>query len=199
MMNSLYMRSPSSGTLLQPGFFSEVRLVRPEGGVHELVEPGEEGELLVSIRSDAAFMGYLNRADASAQKVSDGWYRTSDMAVQRSDGLLEILGRVDDMIISGGENVHPSEVEKILGSHPGVAEVAVVGVADQRWGQKIVACVVARSGPSPDPTELDRHCRDSSLADFKRPRQYVFLPGLPKSALAKVLRRELVKAVQARS
>lgn len=199
MMNSLYLRSPSSGTLLQPAFFSEVRLVRPDGGVHDLVDPGQEGELLVSMRSDAAFTGYLNRADANAQKVDDGWYRTSDMAVQRGDGLLEILGRVDDMIISGGENVHPSEVEKILGSHPGVAEVAVVGVADQRWGQKIVACVVARSGPSPDPTELDRHCRDSSLADFKRPRQYVFLPGLPKSALAKVLRRELVKAVQARS
>jgi len=192
MMNSLYLRSPSSGTLLQPGFFSEVRLVRPDGGVYDLVQPGQEGELLVSTRSDAAFCGYLNRPDATAQKVGDGWYRTSDMAVQRSDGLLEILGRVDDMIISGGENVHPSEIEKVLGSHPSVAEVAVVGVADQRWGQKIVACVVTKGEGTLGPQELDDLCRKSNLADFKRPKQYVFLRELPKSAVNKVLRRELV-------
>jgi acyl-CoA synthetase (AMP-forming)/AMP-acid ligase II len=196
MMNSLYLRSPSSGTLLEPGFFSEVRLVRPTGGVHDLVQPGEEGELLVSTRSDAAFTGYLNRADATEQKVSDGWYRTSDMAVQRGDGLLEILGRVDDMIISGGENVHPSEIEKVLGSHPGVADVAVVGTSDQRWGQKIVACVVAKRESAPSAEELDNFCRKSTLADFKRPKQYVFLPELPRSAVNKVLRRELVVMAQ---
>lgn len=196
MMNSLYLRSPWSGTLMQPGFFSEVRLVRPDGDVHDLVGPGQEGELLISTRSDAAFSGYLNRPDATAQKVSDGWYRTSDMAVQRSDGLLEILGRVDDMIISGGENVHPSEVENVLGRHPQVAEVAVVGAADQRWGQKIVACVVVKGERAPGPQDLDDFCRNSDLADFKRPRQYVFLSALPRSAVNKVLRRELAAAAQ---
>lgn len=199
MMNSLYMRSPTSGALLQPGFFSEVRLVRPDGDVHALVDTGQEGELVVSTRADAAFSGYLNRADVTARKVIDGWYRTSDMAVQRSDGLLEILGRVDDMIISGGENVHPSEIEKVLGSHPGVSEVAVVGAADQRWGQKIVACIVARSGFELNPSDLDAHCRSSSLADFKRPKHYVFLPALPKSAVSKVLRRQLALMVQQES
>jgi acyl-CoA synthetase (AMP-forming)/AMP-acid ligase II len=192
MMNSLYLRSPSSGTLLQPGFYSEVRLVRPDGDVHDLVAPGQEGELLVSTGSDAAFSGYLNRPNATAQKVRDGWYRTSDMAVRRSDGLLQILGRVDDMIISGGENIHPSEIEKVLGGHPSVAEVAVVGVADQHWGQKVVACVVAKGERTLDSKELDDFCRGSSLADFKRPRQYVFLRELPKSAVNKVLRRELI-------
>jgi len=192
MMNSLYMRSPSSGALMQPGFFSEVRVVRVEGGVTDLVEPGQEGELIISTGSDAAFMGYLNRPDSTAQKVKDGWYRTSDMAIKRSDGMLQILGRVDDMIISGGENIHPSEIEKVIANHPLVAEVAVVGKADQRWGQKVVACVVAKRDGTLSQQNLDEFCRQSDLADFKRPKQYLFLRELPKSAVNKVLRRELV-------
>ena len=107
------------------------------------------------------------------------------------DGELWIVGRVDDMIISGGENIHPVEVEAVLAEHPAVEEVAVVGASDERWGQRVVAFVVA---DSVDEDELDRHCRESEeMAAFKRPREYRFVDELPKSPAGKLLRRELRK------
>lgn len=193
-MNSLYMRQPRTGTEMQPGFFSEVRIVRIGGTVNEVVPDGEEGELVVAA-SDSSFVEYLNQPQATAEKLQDGWYRTSDAAVRSPDGVVRILGRVDDMIISGGENIHPSEVERVLATAPGVDEVVVIGPSDQRWGQCVTACVVLRSGASVTAESLDAFCRESDLADFKRPRRYFIMDQLPKNALNKVLRRQLVQQV----
>jgi 2-furoate---CoA ligase len=145
------------------------------------------GEILVQLDSDEAFRGYWNRPDADAKAIEDGWYRTGDTGHLDEDGDLWIDGRVDDMIVSGGENIHPLEVEDVLAAHPGVEEVAVIGVADERWGQRVVAIVVG--GAPAD--ELDAHCLASRLARFKRPREYRHVDALPKSASGKILRRVL--------
>jgi 2-furoate---CoA ligase len=149
-----------------------------------------EGEILCHISSDEAFTGYWNRPDADAKAIRDGWYHTGDVGRLDADGDLWVVGRVDDMVISGGENIHPVEVEDVLAHAPGVREVAVVGAPDERLGQRVVACVVAEEGVTAD--ELDAFCLASdSLARFKRPREYRFVPELPKSPSGKILRRML--------
>ncbi len=148
---------------------------------------GEDGEIEVELASDEAFGGYWNRPDADAKALRDGWYATGDTGHLDDDGDLWIDGRVDDMIISGGENIHPLEVEDVLASHPGVEEVAVVGLPDDRWGQRVTAVVVGKATAE----ELDAHCLASALARFKRPREYRHVGALPKSASGKILRRML--------
>ena len=147
----------------------------------------ETGEVLVHLGSDEAFAGYWNRPDADAKAIEDGWYRTGDTGHLDEDGDLWLDGRVDDMIVSGGENIHPLEIEDVLAAHPGVDEVAVIGAADERLGQRVVAVVVGTASAD----ELDAHCLDSSLARFKRPREYRRADALPKSASGKILRRML--------
>ncbi len=146
-----------------------------------------DGEVCADLSGDEAFAGYWNRPDADAKAIRDGWYRTGDVGRIDEDGDLWIEGRVDDMIVSGGENVHPLEVEDVLARHPGVSEVAVVGAPDDRWGQRIVAVVVGEATAE----ELDAHCLSSELARFKRPREYRFVDALPKSPSGKILRRAL--------
>jgi 2-furoate---CoA ligase len=145
----------------------------------------DEGEICAHLSSDEAFAGYWNRPDADAKAIRDGWYHTGDTGHLDEDGDLWVDGRVDDMIISGGENIHPLEVEDVLAGHAGVLEVAVVGVPDERLGQRVVAFVVGAVSEE----ELDAHCLASSLARFKRPREYCFVDALPKSASGKILRR----------
>jgi 2-furoate---CoA ligase len=153
--------------------------------------PGDEGEVLCHLSSDEAFSGYWNRPDADAKAIDDGWYRTGDVARVDDDGDLWIVGRVDDMIVSGGENIHPLEVEDVLARHPAVREVAVVGAADDRLGHRVVACVVGDATAE----ELDAFCLASeTLARFKRPREYRFVDELPKSPSGKILRRMLREA-----
>jgi 2-furoate---CoA ligase len=147
----------------------------------------ETGEICVDLASEEAFAGYWNRPDADEKAIRDGWYSTGDTGHLDEDGDLWIDGRVDDMIISGGENVHPLEVEDVLAAHPGVVEVAVIGVPDDRLGQRVTAVVV---GTATD-EELDEHCLASPLARFKRPREYRRADTLPKSASGKILRRLL--------
>jgi 2-furoate---CoA ligase len=151
---------------------------------------GEEGEIIAHLSSDEAFEGYWRREDANARALRDSWYFTGDTGYFDNDGDLFVTGRVDDMIITGGENVSPVEIESCLSLHPAVSEVAVVGLADERWG-KIVAAFVRRSA-TVEPDDLDRHCRTSGLASFKRPRRYVFVEAIPKSPVGKLLRRKLV-------
>jgi 2-furoate---CoA ligase len=146
-----------------------------------------DGEVCAELSSEEAFGGYWRRPDADAKAIRDGWYHTGDMARLDEDGDLWIEGRLDDMVISGGENIHPLEVENVLARHPGVLEVAVVGAPDERLGRRVVAVVVGTATPD----ELDAHCLDSELARFKRPREYRFVDALPKSASGKILRREL--------
>ena len=112
-----------------------------------MVAPGEVGQIVCSLASDEAFAGYWKRPDADARQIRDGWYYPGDLGRLDDDGDLWIVGRIDDMIISGGENVHPLEVEEWLVRHPAVLEAAVVGAPDERLGQRVVACVVrARAG-----------------------------------------------------
>ena len=190
-MNTLYMPDAVGRPLsYRPGFYSNIRLVKIGGGIDETVAPGEEGELLAEATADATFTGYLNRPDATAEKLHNGWYRTGDVFVEREDGDLELRGRADDMIVTGGENVHAGEIEAVLASHPAIADVAVVGITDERWGERVVACVVAEA-EAPSEADLDAHCKASTLANFKRPRGYVFIDALPRNAANKVLRQEL--------
>ncbi len=156
-------------------------------GVNTRLRLGESGEILVHLSSDEAFAGYWNRPDADEKALRDGWYHTGDSGHFDEDGDLWIGGRVDDMVISGGENIHPLEVEDALASHSGVREVAVVGLPDDRWGQRVVAFVVGDASAE----ELDAHCLRSSLARFKRPREYRHVDELPTSASGKILRRLL--------
>ena len=148
---------------------------------------GDSGEIAVHLSSDEAFGGYWNRPDADEKAIRDGWYHTGDTGHFDEDGDLWIDGRVDDMIVSGGENIHPLEVEDVLAEHPGVREVAVVGAADDRLGQRVVAVVVGTATED----ELEAHCLASALARFKRPREYRFVDALPKSPAGKILRRLL--------
>jgi 2-furoate---CoA ligase len=150
----------------------------------------ESGEILCHMDADAAFTGYWNRPDADAKAIVDGWYHTGDVGRLDEEGDLWILGRVDDMIISAGENIHPLEVEDVLARHPQVAEVAVVAAPDERLGQRVVAVVVPEGELSAE--ELDAYCLASdALARFKRPREYRFVESLPKSPSGKILRRLL--------
>jgi 2-furoate---CoA ligase len=151
---------------------------------------GPEGEILCHMSSDEAFTGYWNRPDADAKAIRGGWYHTGDVGRIDEDGDLWIEGRLDDMIISGGENIHPLEVEEALARHPAVDEVAVIGAPDERFGQRVVAIVVAAGNVTAE--ELDSHCLSSeTLARFKRPREYRFVDSLPKSPSGKLLRRIL--------
>ena len=157
---------------------------------HRTVAPGAEGEVIASLESDEAFAGYWRRPDADARALKQGWYFTGDVGYCDADDDLFVTGRVDDMIITGGENVLPAELESVLAGHPAIADVAVAGLPDERWGQK-VAAFVTRAGPV-DAASLDAHCRASSLAGFKRPRAYVFVRAIPKSPVGKILRRLLI-------
>jgi 2-furoate---CoA ligase len=150
----------------------------------------EEGEIIAHLASDEAFEGYWRRPDANAKALREGWYFTGDAGYFDRDGDLFVTGRVDDMIITGGENVSPVEIESCLSLHPAVSEVAVVGLADERWGKIVAAFVKRRTAVDHD--ALDQHCRASGLANFKRPRRYVFVEAIPKSPVGKLLRRKLV-------
>jgi 2-furoate---CoA ligase len=151
---------------------------------------GEEGEIVALASSDEAFEGYWRRPDATAKALRDGWYFTGDTGYFDADGDLYVTGRVDDMIITGGENVSPVEIESCLSLHPAVSEVAVVGLPDARWG-KIVAAFIKRRA-AVEHAALDAFCRTSGLANFKRPRRYLFVEAIPKSPVGKLLRRKLV-------
>jgi len=178
---------------LRPGFYSRTRVIATGGGPDDFIAPGEEGELIIDATADTVFSSYLNQPEATAEKMRDGWYWSGDIVRLEDDGDVTLMGRVDDMIRSGGESIHPEEIESVLEDHASVAECSVIGVPDAHWGQIVVACVVARAGNQnqPDAVTLDTHCRESALARYKRPRGYVFVEILPKNAAGKVLRRIL--------
>jgi 2-furoate---CoA ligase len=152
--------------------------------------PGEEGEIIALLAGDESFEGYWRRPDADAKALRGGWYFTGDTGYFDGDGDLFVTGRVDDMIITGGENVSPVEIESCLSLHPAVSEVAVVGMTDERWGKVVSAFVKRRTAVAE--AELDQFCRNSGLANFKRPRRYIFVEAIPKSPVGKLLRRKLV-------
>jgi 2-furoate---CoA ligase len=158
--------------------------------VNEVAGVGEEGEIVALLAGDESFEGYWRRPDADARALREGWYFTGDTGYVDRDGDIFVTGRVDDMIITGGENVSPVEIESCLSLHPAVLEVAVVGLPDERWG-KVVTAFVKRSRQVGE-DELHRHCRESGLTSFKRPRRFIFVDAIPKSPVGKLLRRVLV-------
>ncbi|MBL7249578.1 AMP-binding protein [Alloalcanivorax sp. C16-2] len=154
------------------------------------VAAGEEGQIIADLASDEAFEGYWRRPDADAKSIRDGWYFTGDTGFFDEEGDLFVTGRVDDLIITGGENVSPAEIENALSLHPAVEEVAVVGLPDEQWGKLVAAFIKTRHPVSEE--DLDAHCVASGLARFKRPRRYEFIDQIPKSPVGKILRRVLV-------
>ena len=182
----------------KPGLFGRARIVRadPErrGRPDALVARGETGELVVALDSPEAFSGYWRRPDADALAIRDGWYFTGDLAYEDDEGDVFTVGRIDDMIISGGENIYPVEVEDVLRRHPRVADACVVGLPDARWGQVVAAFVVPRGDEPLADADLDAFCRKAKdFASFKRPRRYEFVASLPKSPTGKLLRRRLLE------
>ncbi|MDE2572420.1 MAG: AMP-binding protein [bacterium] len=173
------------------GLNERLRVVRIDARDAGDVAPrGETGEVIVELTSDEAFQGYRNRPDADARAIRGGWYFTGDLGRLDEDGDLFVVGRVDDMIISGGENVFPVEVEDVLARHSGVGRVAVIGVPDERLGQRIVA-YVEPAAQVPPAGDLDQFCVSSGMTLFKRPREYVFVKSLPLSPSGKILRAKL--------
>ena len=149
---------------------------------------GEVGEVLV--RGATMMAGYLNNPEASAQTLRGGWLHTGDVGFLDEEGFLTLRDRSKDVIISGGSNIYPREVEEVLLRHPAVAEVSVVGAPDAEWGEIVLAFVVARPGAEIDAAGLDALCLDR-IARFKRPKRYEFVTSLPKNSTGKVLKREL--------
>ena len=179
------------GSAGRAGINQMIRVVRLNADhPNDLAKAGEEGEVIALAKSDEAFDGYWNRPEATKKSLRDGWYFTGDTGFFDKDGDLFVTGRVDDMIITGGENVSPVEVESCLSLHEAVAEVAVVGLADERWGKIVTAFVKRRGAVTAE--ELDEHCKVSGLANFRRPRRVVFVEDIPKSPVGKILRRLLV-------
>ena len=153
---------------------------------------GEDGE--ITVRGAAVMAGYWNNPDATAKSLRDGWLWTGDVGRMDEDGFVTLTDRSKDVIISGGTNVYPREVEEVLLQLSAVAEVSVIGKPDEEWGEVIVAFVVLRSEGALTEQDLDQHCL-ANMARFKRPKQYAFVPELPKNTYGKVLKTELRKRV----
>ncbi|WP_435180676.1 long-chain-fatty-acid--CoA ligase [Halorussus sp. AFM4] len=173
-----------------PALNHSVRVVEPDADPTETVARGEVGEILVA--GPCTMREYWNRPEATAASLreADGaeWYYTGDLGYRDEDGYLWVVDRKDDMIVTGGENVYPTEVEDVLFSHPDVAEAAIVGEPDDEWGERVVAYVVGDASRD----ELDRYLREGdALADFKRPRDYYFVEELPKNPSGKVQKFKL--------
>jgi O-succinylbenzoic acid--CoA ligase len=173
------------GSAGRPLFGSEVMVAREDGTPGRPDEPGE-----ILVRGPTVMAGYLNRPDETAAALRDGWLHTGDIGYLDGGGYLYVLDRRDDLIISGGENVYPAEVEAVIQSHPAIAEAGVFGVDDAQWGQAPAAVVVLRPGRSIELHELVSFCSER-LARFKVPSRLAFARQLPRTASGKLLRREL--------
>jgi malonyl-CoA/methylmalonyl-CoA synthetase len=181
------------GTVGGPFPGQEARIV--DVRTRQPLPPGEIGE--IEVRGPHVFAGYWNRPDATAEAFSaDGWFKTGDLGWCSADGYYTITGRARELIISGGYNVYPREVEELLAAHPGIAEVAVVGRPDPDLGEQVVAVVVPREGQHPDADDIIAFCRER-LASYKKPRQVVFVEALPRNALGKLQKHLLTDQLQA--
>jgi acyl-CoA synthetase (AMP-forming)/AMP-acid ligase II len=163
----------------------EVRIVDTEGAE---VAPGEIGE--IAVRSPRLMKGYVSPDDATAPAVVNGWLHTGDMGWMDADGYLYLAGRKDDLIIRGGENISPAEVEAVLHTHPAIEEAAIIGLPDVDWGEQVMAIVVPKAGNPLTAEEVIDWCHQR-LASFKKPAIVQFVSALPRNALGKVLRKEL--------
>ena len=177
-----------AGSAGKPCLNHEVRVVCVREGApsdpEDVMEPGGIGEILV--RGSCMMKGYYRREEETMRAIHQGWYHTRDLGYMDEDGYLWVADRLDDMMISGGENIYPREVEDVLYEHPGVLDVAVLGEPDEIWGERVVAYVVKKH-PDVTEDELDLFCRQSGkLARYKRPRKYIFVEQLPRNASGKI-------------
>jgi acyl-CoA synthetase (AMP-forming)/AMP-acid ligase II len=178
--------SPRMRSVGKPLAGVEIKIIDEAGNP---VPAGAVGE--IATRSSKNMRGYWNNPDATAATIdAEGWLRTGDAGYLDEDGYLYIHDRVKDMIISGGENVYPAEVENALYAHPKVADVAVIGVPDAKWGEAVKACVVVQPGEELTEADLIAHARQH-IAGYKCPKSVDFIPALPRNPSGKILRREL--------
>ncbi len=175
------------GTIGIPVPETDVRIVDPVDGSTE-VPVGKEGELVA--RGPQVMKGYLNRPEETARMVRDGWLHTGDLAVADENGYLRIVGRMKDMIIAGGYNIFPDEIDRVLVEHPSVLEACTIGIPDEKRGETVKSFLVLEKGRSTSETELGGFCRER-LAAYKVPKLWEFRNELPKSTMMKLLRREL--------
>lgn len=182
-----------AGSIGKPNYFIEARLVDDAGHDVPADDPDAVGELI--LKGPSACSGYFRNPEASRDAVdAAGWFHTGDLARRDADGFYYIAGRKKDMFISGGENVYPLEIERALYEHPAVAQCAVIGVADARWGEVGRAYVVRKPGAAATEAELIAHCA-ARLAKYKVPRSVRFVAALPMSAAGKILKRELLRTL----
>ena len=180
------------GTIGVPFPSTDIRVVDREDPTRD-VDVGQPGELLV--RGPQVFTGYWNRPQETAEVLLDGgWLRTGDVVVADADGFVRVVDRIKELIITGGFNVYPSEVEEVLREHPDVAEAAVVGVRGEE-GEQVVAVVVATAGARIEVDAVRAHARER-LTAYKVPRRVVVVDELPRSLIGKVLRREVREQVE---
>ncbi len=167
----------------RPAIDYEVRIVNAHGTD---VAVGEVGEIIV--RSEAMTIGYWNNPQETAKAIQDGWLYTGDFGKFDDAGYVYIVDRKNDMIISGGKNIYPREIEEVIYSHEAVLETAVIGVPDDYWGESVKAFVVLKNGMNATEEEIINLCK-STIASYKKPRSVEFLPQLPKSPTGKILKR----------
>ena len=168
------------GSVGKESFSVEIRIADAEG---QPLRPGEVGEILV--RSPFVCRGYWNRADLTAESQRNGWWHTGDLAWRDEEGFLTISGRRKDLVKSGAEAIYPIEVEQVIAALPGVTEVGVVGVPDEKWGEAVAAFVVAGPGAGISEAQVVEHCR-RNLASYKKPRHVRFLEALPRNTTNKI-------------
>jgi acyl-CoA synthetase (AMP-forming)/AMP-acid ligase II len=169
----------------RPMFGAEMKVVDPFGTE---VEPGEIGEIVY--RGSGVMEGYWNRPEDTRAVIRDGWFHSGDAGTVDTEGFIYIRDRIKDMIVSGGENIYPAELESVLADHPAVADVAVIGVPDDRWGETVKAIVVRKPGEELTGDELIEWSRER-LAGFKRPRSVDFVDAIPRNPSGKILKRQL--------
>lgn len=186
-----YRKRPEKlGSVGQAALNMEVRIIRSDSVDPEAICPvGEIGQLIA--RGPTLFSHYWGLPGKTAETLRQGWYFSGDAALADAQGFITVMGRMDHTIKSGGENIHPSEIENILFQHPAVANAAAVGLPSQKWGQVVCAAIV-RKDPTLDAATLDAFClRNPDLADFKRPRHYFFVDAIPSNPTGKVERGKL--------
>jgi malonyl-CoA/methylmalonyl-CoA synthetase len=184
-------RKPGSVGVAVPG--AEVRVADPDTG--EPVPPGQEGE--VQVRGPSVFLGYLGRPDQTAAALAGDWMRTGDLGRTDEDGYVTLLGRRSELVLSGGLNVYPAEVERVLAAAPGVAEVAVFGLPDADLGERVAAAIVAADPRDPPDTEALRSACRAQLAAYKVPKRIYVVDALPRNAMGKVVRAALAGLLSA--
>lgn len=177
------LRKPGTVGPALPGQL--VAVMAPDG---TLASAGERGEVV--IKGANVMRGYLGRPEATAAALGDGWLHTGDVGILDEDGYLRIVDRIKDMIIRGGENIGPAEIEQVLEDHPGVAEAAVIGVPDVEWGEIVKAILVPAGASQPSPEDLTEYVK-TRLASYKAPAYYTYVKELPRNHLGKILKTDL--------